>query len=542
MPQTDPPPGRVLHTPEEPARLRDAGGAWAGPEGGAATPRRRTLLVIVTLLLLAAVVYMQRPSPPDPAEAREATLAATVTPPTAGPFILLGKALLGLKDDVPQVVALVREQIDAPSFGEPSAAEQVRAVMLLIATDATRDDSDASGALALPGLGQKPPRPLPQVLDDVEKGLAPESPLHATIDTLRPLLKVSLSDGATEADIKSAVESLPEKARADLKQHHGWFADVLLSAGDDQAPVRVQARSQAVVFALFMAVLGGGIILAFLAGLVLLILGIVWKSDGRLRFRFAKPALPEMEPARASWARALWLETVTVFLLGFLSLKLVIVAVDDFFPGAPWSIWVALLGQWALVACIFWPVVRGLTWPEWRAGIGWHAPRGVGREIGAGLCTYLAALPVYFGMALVVVVLMFIVQAVRSAMGLPEQPAPTNRITEIVSGGGPLVLATVFLLATVWAPIVEESIFRGALYRHLRGRYALLGAAFLSAAAFALMHGYVAVQLLMVFTLGFVFAVMREWRNSIVPSASAHCLHNGFALTVMLIVAHFMHA
>lgn len=498
--------------------------------------------MIVTFALLAAVVYLQRPAPPDPSEAVEAARAATVSPPEAGVYILLGKVLLGLKDDVPGMGEMVRAQIDSPTFGEPSAADRVRAVMLLIGADATRSDASEGGAFAFPGFAPEPPRPLPEVLDGVEKGLAPDSPLHADIDALRPLLKVSLRDGASEQDIKAAVDGLSDQARAGLEQRHGWFADVLLSAGNDQAPVRVKAASQAMMLLGFTLVLGGGILLAFLAGLVLLIVGIVWMHDGRVRSTFAGARASGPEPARSAWARGLWLETVAVFLLGFLALKLVLLAIESFFPGAPWSIWVALLGQWALVACIFWPVVRGLTWPEWRAGIGWHAPRGVVREVCAGLCTYLAGLPFYFAMAVVVMLLMVLVEAARKALGMPEQPPPTNKISEIVSGGGPLVLATVFLLATVWAPIVEESIFRGALYRHLRGRYALIGAGFFSAAAFSLMHGYVAVQLLMVFTLGFLFAVMREWRNSIIPSATAHCLHNGFALTVMLVFGHFMHA
>jgi membrane protease YdiL (CAAX protease family) len=185
-------------------------------------------------------------------------------------------------------------------------------------------------------------------------------------------------------------------------------------------------------------------------------------------------------------------------------------------------------------------MVRGLTRAEWKAGIGWHAPRGLFREIGAGFCTYLAGVPIYFAMAIVVVVLMLIVEVIKKAMGMPPSPAPTNRITEIIEGGGPLVLLIVFLLATVWAPIVEESIFRGALFRHLRGRWSFIAAASLSAATFAFMHGYMLLQLLMIFTLGFIFAAMREWRNSIVPSATAHFIHNSFVMCIMLLAGHFM--
>ena len=47
------------------------------------------------------------------------------------------------------------------------------------------------------------------------------------------------------------------------------------------------------------------------------------------------------------------------------------------------------------------------------------------------------------------------------------------------------------------------------------------------------MHGYEFVMLLPVMSLGFGFALMREWRGSLIASMTAHLLHNGTALTFM---------
>jgi membrane protease YdiL (CAAX protease family) len=33
------------------------------------------------------------------------------------------------------------------------------------------------------------------------------------------------------------------------------------------------------------------------------------------------------------------------------------------------------------------------------------------------------------------------------------------------------------------------------------------------------------------------FALMREWRGSLVPSMTAHCVHNTWVLIVMIVVA-----
>ena len=83
-------------------------------------------------------------------------------------------------------------------------------------------------------------------------------------------------------------------------------------------------------------------------------------------------------------------------------------------------------------------------------------------------------------------------------------------------------------------PPVEETIFRGALYRHLRGRVGVLGAAALSAVVFGLLHSYEVFALLPVVTIGFAFALIREWRGSIVGTVTAHAFHNGTVLTLVI--------
>lgn len=514
----------------------------------APTPRIRWWLVAITVIELLVIIILQRPAPPDPAEIAEGKQAVKVRAPSSDPYILMGKLLLSFKRNFPGMEHLVRQQIGQPSFGEPDAATQVRIVMLLVASDEVRANSSADrGAvppLAFPGLpAPKPPRQPAEMLDDVEKDLDPTSPLHADIAVLRPLVELAAHESSTEQDLKDAVAALTAETRDGLKQRHGWFADVLFSIGDHTAPVRTAAEMQTTLFLLLITILGAGIGLAFIAGLVLLVVGIVQVASGRIRPGFAPPqriAITSDADAREVWARGLFLETVAVFLGGFLALKVVHELLALAIGPRPWMIWSTLLGQWLLLLTIFWPVARGLSWDHWKTLMGWRAPRGAPREIAAGFCTYIAALPVYFAMAIVVVILMLIVEAIRAASGLPPSPPPTNRISEIVGGGNAAVLAMIFLLATVWAPVVEESIFRGALYRALRGRFGLLGAGFLSAFVFAAVHGYVAVQLLMVFTLGVAFAVMREWRNSLIPSVTAHAIHNGFAMTVMITVSWFM--
>ena len=165
---------------------------------------------------------------------------------------------------------------------------------------------------------------------------------------------------------------------------------------------------------------------------------------------------------------------------------------------------------------------------EWRRYVGLWAPRGLAREIGAGLCGYAAWMLVYFVIAMLVVMVYYVVRQ--------NQPPQSSRITEVLGSNNPLVLVLVFTLATLWAPLVEETIFRGTLYRYWRVRVGLGAAAVGSAALFAMAHGYAPVQLVLVGMLGLGFALIREWRGSIVPTMVAHGVHNFVVTTAMLVI------
>ena len=100
----------------------------------------------------------------------------------------------------------------------------------------------------------------------------------------------------------------------------------------------------------------------------------------------------------------------------------------------------------------------------------------------------------------------------------------------------------VLLLAAVAAPIVEETMFRGVLYRHLRDATRSLGlllsilvSATVNAFVFAVIHpqGWVAIPALM--SLAYAFTLMREWRGSVIPSMIMHAVSNGLVMTLLIL-------
>ena len=117
-----------------------------------------------------------------------------------------------------------------------------------------------------------------------------------------------------------------------------------------------------------------------------------------------------------------------------------------------------------------------------------------------------------------------------------EPPVPDNKVFEIFEKGSPAMTAVLASLVVMWAPLVEETIFRGALFRAVRPAWGAAGAALLTAAMFALMHQYGLMQLILVGTLGLAFALMREWRGGLLPSMTAHAVHNAMVMTLVLVV------
>ena len=93
-----------------------------------------------------------------------------------------------------------------------------------------------------------------------------------------------------------------------------------------------------------------------------------------------------------------------------------------------------------------------------------------------------------------------------------------------------------YLLACVWAPLVEETMFRGALLHHLRRRWHWLLSAAVSAFIFAAIHpqGWTFIPTLG--AIGFALALLREWRGSIVAPVVAHACNNFVIVSLLLAI------
>jgi len=107
---------------------------------------------------------------------------------------------------------------------------------------------------------------------------------------------------------------------------------------------------------------------------------------------------------------------------------------------------------------------------------------------------------------------------------------------DLVWGSRALVGMTIFD-TVVLTPVFEEIVFRGLLFATLRRRFAMLPAAVLSAALFAVAHGYGVLGFAAVFWSGILWAWSYERTGSLLPSMAAHAADNLMAsLSVILVL------
>lgn len=110
-----------------------------------------------------------------------------------------------------------------------------------------------------------------------------------------------------------------------------------------------------------------------------------------------------------------------------------------------------------------------------------------------------------------------------------------NPQTQALAPRGVLTTANflwLLLLIAVIAPVCEELLFRGMIYRWARTRQGTAVAVIATSSLFALAH-VVPVLLVPLFVLGVALALVAERSASIYPAITLHALNNGIALLVI---------
>ncbi len=322
--------------------------------------------------------------------------------------------------------------------------------------------------------------------------------LREDVDTLRGLY----TDGQS---------ALSDTQRQRLIARHGWFGELAGSWSLPETDPRrksalAPARRTLITMMSVMMVAG----MALLAGIALSIVAIIMLARGTLYRAYPRP-----DPTSSS---SVFAEAFALYLLGMIGVSVGITLwVPD--PGIASSFLLIPTVPLALL----WMRLRGVGWGEMRYGLGLHAGGGFLREVGSGVVGYIAGLPI-LGIGMLISFFLISHFGQPGQGGHPIQDMPIESARDVIQ---------LLLLASVMAPVLEEMMFRGALFHHLRRKFGWLVSSLIVSLVFAAIHpqGWMAIPALG--SVAIVLAGLREWRGSIIASMAAHALNNGVIVLIM---------
>ncbi len=330
------------------------------------------------------------------------------------------------------------------------------------------------------------------------------------------------TDDIAETAVRADALSSPD--REFVVEHLGWFGELaVLPEGTSRAGERrdlLSSARSATLRAVTIVVLGIG---ALLAGMLLLALFPLAVGTERTSLHFA-PAEGNGGLLAQTFAAWLVLVVVSSTLLSWI------------FDGSGGLV-VGMAPQVIAISALAWPKLRGEAWSDTRRRLGLHSGRGLIRETLCGFASYLMMLPILgIGVAITF-------GLTRIAESMEASSDATHPIVLMLVEANGLQIVGIFIAGSVIAPLFEETLFRGALYRHLReatGRWtrwlSVPASGMLTGFVFAAIHpqGWLAIPALA--AMGFGLTLAREWRNSLIAPIVAHGISNGVVFTALLVM------
>lgn len=350
---------------------------------------------------------------------------------------------------------------------------------------------------------------------DQENGLKTGIDYLETIDTSKD------SNQRLKTKVLSAIQDgVDEEQRSDLKREVGWFSKLL----PPEDPANENAIGEAVRKESFntMIKLGGFFSIAFLAGLsgfVLLMLFFINLSNGSIKLRF--------DATKGSGKRHLFLEAFAVY-IGIMALgHWLAVAVDPIISIISYAA--------SFLLAVMWPFFRGCSWKEARSLIGWNRGAGFFREIGAGIVGYLGIIIFAIVGLIGTLILIAIFNLIQGGDDPASAAGTSHPIVGMLDSADSIwgKLSLLFLAAGL-APLLEETMFRGALFRYMRKSWGFILSSVIGGIIFAIIHPQGMFALPALSMMGIGFALLREWRDSLIASMTAHALNNGMIVTLLL--------
>jgi membrane protease YdiL (CAAX protease family) len=341
-------------------------------------------------------------------------------------------------------------------------------------------------------------------------------------------------DAVTElvdATAQPGVRGISDEACADVITALGTTGKTLVAqANGDQEALDSLAAAGAVLLMVLVLAAFVGFVLA-LGGIAALIVFVVMAALGKTKGIGATDEL---------WSHV-YAEMFAVWMFAYLGLarapRMLFDIWEDYGhegPGMDVRLALSIAAAIAAVAvALWWGTRRGLSLRTIMAAIGLR--RFVAMDIVWGVVCW------SMGIALLIVGVMLAV--VLSNIFSDGQMRASHPVQQMVEESGATGLFLTYIIACVCAPIGEEIVFRGALYRNLRqsfGRWGAVGSVVIAIAVssvlFAAIHPQGLIFIPVLASLAVAFCIMREWRGTINASIVAHAINNTVVLTLNVLM------
>ena len=435
-------------------------------------------MVIAWLVLIAGVLLWNLKPDDGPVESGEMPSEVPTGRLVDSQTELAGRLGLGFQQMLPGFPA--ESQVAALAVGPP--ADRISHAIFIAAVSTVEDG-----------------------MEELDKVVA-SSPQDPIVEKFAPLVADAFRSAKNGAR--------PSEPTADtLVERFGWYGRIAVDLGDPDRLGEIERK--AFTDAMWMVVLIGVMIgaggLGFVGLVVLVIIALTRESKSRI-------ATPRHHGVYA--------ETFAGWLLLMLLLQYVFALIS--LPGM--GLLMSVCAFFSSLVILVWPVVRGVPWSQVRADIGLERPRW--SDLPTGIASYAMALPFLAIGVGITLILVLIVQGLTGST-----PAPSHPAQEAAVGASAWQVIQLFLLASLAAPVVEETMFRGVLLTHLCGLtrrwmqgISIVFAVLVSSIIFAAIHPQGPIFIPPLAGLAAGFCVSRLWRGSLVPAMVAHGLSNALVM------------
>lgn len=350
---------------------------------------------------------------------------------------------------------------------------------------------------------------------------------------LHKLYGQAIEDEPEDAHL-ARVDALNADERQNLIDNADWFGELaLVPPGTRAKSERETLTKPAVLMAIVFIVLTVLIIIFGFLGFVGLVTTGVLALVGKVKNQITL----------AGKSHGIYAETFALWLFCFFALQIAVQLLVNYKPELiDHVLFISFCTFIISLSLLAWPVLRGIPWTEVRRDIGWTNDRLRGLEPLLGIAGYVMTLPI-LAIGVLLVFLLIIIQTAASGPIPTFTPAggPAHPIIINLANGHMWTYIQIYLVASVGAPIVEETMFRGVLYQHLRSAshksgaiVSILISTTINTFIFAIIHpqGWIAIPALMSLAIG--FTLLREWRGTVLPSIFAHGINNGLVMSLMI--------